>query len=63
MNPKVVTKIPGPGAHDANLSYTTREHAEKSWSINKIERNPSRKLIKHPGPTEYNVPSKITEKA
>ena len=57
-----MTKIPGPGTHNAKLEYTTKEHAEKTWSINKIERNPEIKPKKHPGPQEYNVPSKIVEK-
>ena len=57
-----MTHVPGPGAHDANLVYTTREHSEKLWSINKVDRNPEAKKIKHPGPTEYNIPSKIVEK-
>ena len=31
------------------------------WSINKIERNKRAKTVKHPGPQEYNIPSKIVE--
>ena len=42
--------MPGPGAHDASLQYTTREHAEMRWSINRTDRNPEGRKIKHPGP-------------
>ena len=62
VNPKIVTNIPGPGAHDPNDVYTTKEHSSKKWSINKIERNPEKTEQKHPGPHEYNIPSKIVEK-
>lgn len=57
-----MTNIPGPGAHDPNDVYTTKEHSSKKWSINKIERNPEKTEQKHPGPHEYNIPSKIVEK-
>ena len=62
MNPKIVTQIPGPGSHDPDDLYTTKEHSSKKWSINKIERDPTKTEIKHPGPHEYSIPSKIVEK-
>ena len=61
MNPKIVTNIPGPGSHEPNDLYTTKEQASTSWSINKNERNPKRNEIKHPGPLDYSIPSKIVE--
>ena len=39
MNPKVVTNVPGPGAHEPNDIYTTKEHSKQFWSINRNERN------------------------
>ena len=50
VNPKIVTLVPGPGAHDPKDIYTTKEHSKQNWSINKNERYLSQKNIKHPGP-------------
>lgn len=61
VNPKIVTNVPGPGAHDANDIYTTKEHSKQFWSINRVDKNKSAKAIKHPGPHEYTIPSKIVE--
>ena len=59
VNPKVVTNVPGPGAHEPNDIYTTKEHSKQFWSINRIDKDKGNKAVKHPGPTEYNIPSKI----
>ena len=62
MNPKIVTNVPGPGAHDPTDVYTTKQGSSLNWSINKNERHPKSKSVKHPGPQEYSIPSKIVEK-
>ena len=63
VNPKIVTQIPGPGAHEPQDVYTTKEHQKQFWSIYRNDRHRKGKSIKHPGPQEYNIPSKIIEKA
>jgi len=62
VNPKIVTNVPGPGAHEANDIYTTREHSKQFWSMCRVDKNKAAKPVKHPGPQEYNIPSKIVEK-
>ena len=53
VNPKIVTNVPGPGAHDGNDVYTTKEHSKQFWSINRNDRHARPKTVKHPGPFEY----------
>lgn len=50
VNPKIVTNVPGPGAHDPSDVYTTKQGSSLNWSINKNERHPKAKSVKHPGP-------------
>ena len=50
VNPKIVTYVPGPGAHEINDVYTTKEHSKQFWSINRNDRHRQSKPIKHPGP-------------
>ena len=62
VNPKVVTTVPGPGSHEPDDAYTTKEHSSMRWSINKIDRHGGQKPNRHPGPGEHEIPSKIVEK-
>jgi hypothetical protein len=39
VNPKVVTHVPGPGAHDPGDIYTTKEHSKQFWSICRNDKN------------------------
>ena len=50
VNPKIVTYVPGPGAHEINDVYTTKEHSKQFWSINRNDRHRQSRPIKHPGP-------------
>jgi len=61
VNPKIVTNVPGPGAHDPLDLFTTKQHSSQNWSINRIERNKRPRTVKHPGPQEYTIPSYINE--
>lgn len=46
MNPKIVTSVPGPGAHDPLDIYTTKEKSISKWSINRIDKNKRPKSVK-----------------
>ena len=59
VNPKIVTSVPGPGAHEPRDTYTTKEQSISKWSINRIDKNKRPKSVKQPGPTAYNLNSKI----
>lgn len=59
VNPKIVTKVPGPGECEPRENYTSKFDSTFNWSINKNERNKRHKSVRHPGPHEYNIPSKI----
>ena len=39
VNPKIVTKVPGPGTHEPNDKYTTKEQTPSLWSINRVDKN------------------------
>mmetsp|Transcript_2803 Transcript_2803/g.4792 ORF Transcript_2803/g.4792 Transcript_2803/m.4792 type:complete len:189 (+) Transcript_2803:31-597(+) len=61
VNKKIVTHVPGPGSHEPSDVFTTKQKSSLNWSINRIDKNKLPKDIKHPGPQDYNIPSKIVE--
>jgi hypothetical protein len=63
VNPKVLTNVPGPGAHEPKDEFSTKQNSSQVWTINRIDKNKKMTPIKHPGPQDYNIPSYITEHA
>ena len=46
VNPKIVTDVPGPGAHQPKDSYSTKNTTNSVWSINKTDKNKRPKSVK-----------------
>ena len=61
VNRKQITIVPAPGHVFPDDMFTTKNNRPRSSTINMNERYRTMKINKEPGPTSYDVPSKLTE--
>ena len=62
VNKKQMTIVPAPGYVFPNDVFSTKHLRPISSSINRNDRYRQERESKRPGPTSYNLPSKLIEK-